>query len=133
TGAEKLNESSRSMMPPCPAMVAPKSLTPRSRLIDDITRPPKKPIRHETKASSAACHQTNGVIHHSPAPMAVAVSTPPISPSHVLFGDTDGATGCLPRVLPHTYWKTSDSCTTTTRNNMSSAPSAPPPPRADPS
>src|SRR5699024_2935030 len=121
------------MMPPCPAIVAPKSLTPRSRLIDDITSPPKKPIRHDTKASRAVCHQVKGVIHHSPAPMAVAVSTPPMSPSQVLFGDTDGATACLPKVLPHTYWKTSDSCTTTTKNSINRAPSAPPLPRAEPS
>src|SRR5699024_11113345 len=121
------------MIPPWPAIVAPKSLTPRSRLIEDITSPPKKPIRQETNARSAACHQANGVIHQRPAPTAVAVSTPPIKPSQVLLGDTDGATGCLPRVLPHTYWNTSESWTTTTKNSMSNAPSGPPEPRAEPS
>src|SRR5699024_8959766 len=57
TGAAKHSESSRSMMPPWPGMVAPKSLTPRSRLIELITRPPANPSTHEMNANAAACHQ----------------------------------------------------------------------------
>jgi hypothetical protein len=49
-------------MPPWPSIRLPQSLTPRSRLIADITRPPKKPITQIASAISAACHGANGVI-----------------------------------------------------------------------
>src|SRR6185503_19720618 len=60
-GAEKHTESSRSSMPPCPSIMVPQSLTPRSRLIADITSPPRKPINAITSAIAAASHTVNGV------------------------------------------------------------------------
>ena len=63
----------------------------------------------------------------------MAVRTPPTKPSQVLFGDTDGAIGRRPRVLPHTYWNTSEPCTTSSRNSSSRAPASPPDPGALPS
>jgi hypothetical protein len=54
SGAAKQSESTRSRMPPWPAMSAPKSLTPRSRLIAEATSPPAKPNRQIAKAKRAA-------------------------------------------------------------------------------
>jgi predicted ATPase/DNA-binding SARP family transcriptional activator len=56
TGAENTTEPSRSSAPPCPSIIDPQSLTPRSRLIAEVTKPPKKPIRQLTKASGTAPH-----------------------------------------------------------------------------
>ena len=51
---------------------------------------------------------------------AVALATPPTSPSTVFDGDTSGASLVLPKSLPHTYCSTSLDCTTITRNAISS-------------
>src|SRR5690606_17295004 len=120
TGAAKQTESRRSSMPPCPSIMWPQSLTPRSRLIADITSPPKKPIRLTTRASSAACQGVNGVIHHSAAPRAEADATPPTNPSTVFDGDSLGAIRRRPQSLPQTYCSTSEDCTTITRKAISS-------------
>ena len=76
------------------------------------------------KAKPAAWSGVNGVAHHRPAPMAVAVATPPTKPSTVLLGLTAGAILWRPRSLPQTYWKTSESWTTSTRKSRSLAPPA---------
>ena len=107
-------------MPPWPSISWPQSLTPRSRLIADITSPPKKPIRLITSAMAAACQGENGVIHQSAAPIAVALKTPPTKPSTVLEGDSSGAILRRPRSLPQTYCSTSLDCTTSTRKAISS-------------
>src|SRR5699024_2431990 len=125
TGAAKYSESRRSMMPPWPGIVEPKSSTPRSRLMELMTSPPAKPSRQETKASPAACSGLNGVSHHRAAPIPVALNTPPMNPSQVLLGLTLGATGCLRSVLPHTYCRTSLICTTRTKKSNSFAPAGP--------
>src|ERR1051325_7737029 len=101
TGAAKQMESMRSSTPPCPSIAEPQSFTPRSRLIADIVRPPANPIMQITKAMIVACHQLKGVAHQSAPPSAVAVSTPPMKPSHVLLGLMTGAILCLPRRSPH--------------------------------
>src|SRR5215470_14091519 len=62
----------RSRIPPWPSMTAPKSLTPASRLIALITRPPRKPISVIAKDIPAACQPVNGVAHESNAPRNVA-------------------------------------------------------------
>ena len=59
-----------------------------------------------TNAISAACTGPNGVAHQSAVPTAVADRTPPMNPSHVLFGLIDGAIrppaeGLAPDVLEH--------------------------------
>ena len=107
-------------MPPWPSIMWPQSFTPRSRLIADITRPPKKPIRQMTRATSAASFGVNGVMPCSAAPRAVALATPPIRPSQVFDGDSEGATLCLPSSLPQTYCSTSLPCTTMTMKAISS-------------
>ncbi|MNT58681.1 hypothetical protein D3C72_1961340 [compost metagenome] len=89
-------------------------------MIADITSPPKKPISAITSAIAPACHGENGVIHHSAAPSAVALATPPTKPSTVLDGDSSGAILRLPHSLPHTYCSTSLPCTTITRKAISS-------------
>jgi hypothetical protein len=99
----------------------PQSLTPRSRLIADITRPPKKPMSVTTSAMPPATSGVKGVIHHSAAPIAEADSTPPAKPSTVLDGDSSGATRVRPNSLPHTYCSTSLICTMNTRKHSSSA------------
>ena len=99
-------------MPPCPSIMCPQSFTPRSRLIADITSPPKKPMTFTVSAISAACQKVNGVIQNSVAPISVASATPPSNPSSVLDGDSRGATLRLPNSLPHTYCSTSEICTT---------------------
>jgi hypothetical protein len=50
-------------------------LVPRSRLIADITSPPKKPIVLMTSAISAACHGQRRD-QNSAAPSVVALATP---------------------------------------------------------
>ena len=40
TGAAKMNESTRSSMPPCPGMSVPESLAPAARLMTDSARSP---------------------------------------------------------------------------------------------
>jgi len=62
----------------------------------------------------------NGVIHHSAAPISVALRVPPINPSQVFDGERFGAILCRPSSLPQTYCSTSLSCTTSTRKAMSS-------------
>ena len=71
-------------------------------------------------AMSADCHGLNGVIHQRPAPIAVALATPPMSPSRVFDGETSGAILCLPKSFPQMYCSTSLDWTTSTRNTMSS-------------
>src|SRR5690606_24821374 len=95
--------------------MVPQSFTPRSRLIADITSPPKNPIRQIIKAMSAACSMLNGGAQDSSAPTSVALAMPPIRPSQGFDGDRDGATLCLPNSLPQTYCNTSLPCTTITR------------------
>src|SRR5258708_7743608 len=90
-GAAKQTESRRSSIPPWPSIRLPQSFTPRSRLIADITSPPRKPMIVINRDIAAACHTLNGVSHHRPAPSAVAVRTPPTKPSTVFDGDTTGA------------------------------------------
>ena len=107
------------MNPPWPAIRWPQSLTPLSRLIADITRPPKKPISAITSDSPNACHGVNGVIHHRLAPSTEADSTPPRKPSQVFDGDSLGAILVRPNILPKTYCSTSDDWTTTTRKAIS--------------
>lgn len=70
---------------------------------------------------SAASPREKGVAHQSAVPIAVAHTIPPASPSHVLFGLIDGAIRRFPIDLPHTYCRTSLSCTTSTRKNISFA------------
>lgn len=48
-------------MPPWPSIIEPQSFTPRSRLMADITSPPKKPMRQMVSDISAACHGLKGV------------------------------------------------------------------------
>src|SRR6266487_6387888 len=79
------------MTPPCPSIIAPKSFTPRSRLMADMTNPPANPINVIASAMPADCQGVNGVAHHRPAPSNVAVAMPPTKPSQVLFGLTCGA------------------------------------------
>ncbi len=93
----------------------PQSLMPRSRLIADITRPPQNPIRLISSDRPKACSGVNGVIHHSAAPSALALSTPPTNPSTVFDGESFGAIRCLPSSLPQMYCSTSEDCTTITR------------------
>ena len=54
----------------------------------DMTNPPAKPINVMAKDMPADCQGVNGVAHHNLAPKAVAVTTPPMNPSHVLLGLT---------------------------------------------
>ena len=66
-------------------------------------RTPSAPRR---SAISAACAGANGVAHQMAVPTAVADRTPPMKPSHVLFGLTRGAMrvpadGLAPDVLQH--------------------------------
>ena len=98
----------------------PQSFTPRSRLIADITKPPKKPRMLIISAISNACQKEKGVIHHSPPPISVASATPPTKPSRVFDGDRFGAILRSPKSLPQTYCSTSDNCTTITRKAISS-------------
>ncbi len=56
-------------------------------------------MRVMTSDIPAACQGVNGVAHHSAVPSNVAVATPPMEPSHVLFGLTVGAILCVPRNL----------------------------------
>lgn len=48
-------------MPPWPSIMVPQSWTPRSRLMADITSPPKKPIMQTVNTISAACPGLKGV------------------------------------------------------------------------
>ncbi|MNC31415.1 hypothetical protein D3C75_797340 [compost metagenome] len=107
-------------MPPWPSIMCPQSFTPRSRLMADITRPPKKPSKVTTRAISAACQKLNGVIQNRLAPTRVASATPPAKPSTVFDGDSSGAIGRLPNSLPHTYCSTSLICTTRISQAISS-------------
>jgi len=105
-GAAKTTESSRSSMPPWPSIIWPQSFTPRSRLMADITRPPKKPIRFMINDMTAACQGENGVIHHRAVPTSVALNTPPTRPSSVLEGERLGrdlaaAEQLAPDILQH--------------------------------
>ncbi len=59
----------------------------------DIVSPPANPDRVIARLIPAACPGVNGVAHHRAVPTAVALPTPPTSPSHVLPGLTRGATG----------------------------------------
>src|SRR6266481_138065 len=120
-GAAKTTESRRSSMPPWPSIIWPQSLTPRSRLIADITRPPQNPIRLITSAMIAACHGENGVIHQSAAPSKVALAIPPTRPSTVFDGDRLGAIWRWPSSLPQTYCSTSLDCTTRIKKAISSS------------
>src|SRR5690349_13794101 len=99
-------------MPPCPSIIVPQSLTPRSRLIADITRPPRNPASVIISETAAAWRNENGVTHHRLAPSSVALATPPANPSSVFDGDTCGAILIRPASFPHTYWSTSLDCTT---------------------
>ncbi|MNN00107.1 hypothetical protein D3C81_1126900 [compost metagenome] len=98
----------------------PQSFTPRSRLMADITRPPKKPSRVTTRATKAACQKLNGVIQNRLAPTRVARAMPPAKPSTVFDGDSCGAILRLPSSLPQTYCSTSLICTTSTSQAISS-------------
>ena len=60
TGAAKLTESIRSIIPPWPSIIVPQSLAPRLRFTADSTRPPRKPISTVTKAMTADCSGVNG-------------------------------------------------------------------------
>src|SRR5579871_1421987 len=112
-------------MPPCPSIRCPQSFTPRSRLIADITSPPKNPVIVIRNENNAACQGRNGVIHHNPVPSAVADNMPPTKPSSVFDGETWGAILCLPVNFPHTYCSTSLDCTTRIRKTTSIAGSDP--------
>ena len=86
--AQQSRTIQRSRISPWPSTGRPQSFTPRSRLMADITSPPTKPIDATNSDIAAACQKLNGVIHHRPAPSAVAHATPPTSPSTVFDGDT---------------------------------------------
>ena len=77
---------------PWPAMVAPKSLTPASRLIADMMIPPMNPMLEIPSDKKAASRIVIGVIHHSAVPIPAAEMMPPMSPSQVLCGLICGAT-----------------------------------------
>ena len=49
--------------------MVPQSFTPRSRLIADITRPPRKPIMQIARDTNADCHGVKGVIQDSAVPV----------------------------------------------------------------
>src|ERR1035438_2816072 len=112
-------------MPPCPSIRCPQSFTPRSRLMADITSPPRKPVIVIRKENAAACQGWKGVIHHRAVPNAVADTTPPKKPSTVFDGDTFGAILCRPASLPQTYCSTSLDWATRITNTISIAGSQP--------
>ena len=69
----------------------------------------------------AACQGSNGVAHHSAAPINVALATPPIKPSQVRLGLMAGAITWRPSNLPQANCSTSFICTTSTKKNNSRA------------
>jgi len=112
----------RSSAPPWPSIIVPQSFAPSERLIAESTSPPRKPATTIASAIAAASTGEKGVIHHSAAPIAVADSPPPTSPSQVLAGLIAGATLRRPKSLPKTYCSTSLNCTTAIRKKRSRKP-----------
>ena len=105
----------RTRTPPWLSIILLQSLTPRSRLIAERTKPPKNLPMTITVLIAPAFNGENGVMRKSAAPIRMAVSPPPTSPSTVLEGLTAGDSLVRPKSLPKTYWKTSLICTTTIR------------------
>ena len=64
----------------------------------------------DQKGHPAGLRDAERVIHHRPAPSAVAPATPSSSPSTVFNGEMAGAILCLPVSFPHTRCKTSLVC-----------------------
>src|SRR2546427_12616434 len=89
--------------------MAPMSLTPRSRLIDDSARSPRGANRATTANSPTALANENTPTasgNRTTATMNV-IAVAPSSPSHVFLGLTDGASGRLPQFDPTTNADTS--------------------------
>lgn len=70
--------------------------------MEDITCPPKKPMRQISTDMAPACTGVKGAIHHKTLPSAEAHAPPPIRPSHVFERDRLGAILFRPNSFPQT-------------------------------
>jgi hypothetical protein len=74
----------------------------RSRLMADMTIPPKKPKNAIRNALAPVCHGVKGIgmMQHNEAPSAVLEANPPARPAIVLDGEMDGNMARRPNSLP---------------------------------
>ena len=132
TGITKSRLSKRSRMPPCPGMSvravfhAGLALEQRFGEIADLRRDADD--RAEQRARPPDCSESRGarrdaadncVYTHATSMLA---SKPPIAPSTVFPGLTDGMSLCLPIARPTAYAPMSDAQVTSTGNNSSRPP-----------
>src|SRR5688572_17119308 len=122
SGTEEVRLSMRSSIPPCPGSSAPLSLSPCWRLNMLSSRSPT------TDTSTAATHsERKAVAGRSnqawPASATMKPATsPPSTPSQVLFGLTTGASRKRPNRLPAKYAPMSAAQASSTTNTTSSRP-----------
>ena len=101
SGSASSSESTRSRMPPKPGSQVPASLTPNSRFAADSRRSPQTDPRPDDddqadEQERAADRRQGGREDRDADGGAQQV---PISPSRVLFGESDGASGTRPEPL----------------------------------
>ena len=75
-------------------------LRPKSRLIADKIKSPKKPETPINKLAITVCKTDIGVKNRRKYPIITVQINPPKKPSQVLFGLTLGVILCLPKSLP---------------------------------
>ena len=101
-------ESIRSKIPPCPGKIVPVSFTPASRLKTEITRSPICALIPSTAPSNPATKKLlmgiptkyGAVTKYQTTPTAMVAPSPDHNPSQVLLGLIEGASFCLPHLVP---------------------------------
>ena len=104
TGAAKKSESKRSSTPPCPGRILPLSLMPKYRLNMDSVKSPKV---DETTVKTLMAIQWISLISGIKLDMkyeaVIAISVPPMAPSHDFLGEIRSNRRCLPNDTPTRY------------------------------
>jgi len=99
------NPSKRSKKPPWPGKISPESFTRAMRLSHDSNKSPKSPSRQMMSVNPMMNHHgliasISHMTHNTPIH---AKRYPPINPSQLLCGLTEGMIKCLPIKLPTRY------------------------------